>query len=320
MENQVENENPESGFVTPNYERAEFVQRLRLRQPKLKEGETFTKVVVKLLPPLATYKNNKANKYAFFREVHWGWKTVNPNNPTKPISLPFLSTAKKIKVGGKNQYVPGSDPALDLILAKEAELEAREKELEAAKADPVLDPKYQELKSYLKTHSLNKRWYLAAVDLDGKPTELELSSKTFFKLEEKINQIRNGAEATLGAMDPLDVNGGCWFEFTSTGNGVNKSDDISVFNQVEEIVLPNGAKQKVSIPKPGKLSKEVLAKVLKIMPDLSTPRAAKLTVDEIRELVSGNDDPERIAKIFKCDWTQSHQDDGGSVEDPDYNQ
>lgn len=317
MENQEDS--IESEFGTTSYEAEQRHRRLKLRQPDIEKGETTVTTIVRILPPMKSYRDKKGINYAFFRSTHWGWTTVNPANPERKVWLPYQSTAQK---DAQKNYIPGSDPGFDKIKSyedqvKRMEVEARKAEDEAAKAegrsarsdkdlkkDLLLKQEYQEAKSYLKQYTLKKGWVLAVVDLEGNPCELTLSSKTFFKLKELLDGIRTGKNPTLakrGVTDPLALENGIWIKFTTTGNNTSKSDEPSVYS--ETVDHPElGA---IEVPKSGVLSKEVLKRALELLPDISIPVGAKLTVEEVKELVNGPDEPERVAKIFKCEWTLS---------------
>lgn len=238
--------------------------------------------IYRILPPFGALAED--GRWAFFDKVHWGYKDSNG----------WSRNFRCIKeVDFKTKMVKQACPECDLI---EKTLKKKDAFIEQQKANGLSDEQAKEaakpLSEWLKSHNLDKKWYINVKNQKGEVGRLKVAHKHFQALQVVIEDLlKKGIE-------PIDVNGGVWFNFKRTGRGLQTQHFVYV--DTEAITLPDG--RKVQGDKPAPLTPDDLAKMQKDAYELNT-MFTDLTFEKIKRLVDGNGDQSVVDAVFAAPVT-----------------
>lgn len=191
---------------------------------KIQDGDN----VFRIFPAMG--KLAKSGKWNMYYRVEWGYKNSEGRN------RPFQDVRK---VNFKTQMVEVESAA---HLRREA-LKARKTELVAIlKADPKNAQALQEAKEVtedIKRYNLDAKYYLNAIDLNGKIGLLKIGSRAFKALKAEIEKLRKQG------VDPLSVEDGRFFNFNRSNESGNFQDtayQVTVYK--ENVQVGNETYQK----------------------------------------------------------------------------
>ncbi len=276
MENDIEMNVDDDAFSHTRSSQVEKLVEFKLRQPDYSKNENSVTFIAKVIGALPKYKDETCGvminsqwqevNWAFEHKTHWGFKFKNEEGKVfaRPVACPGHRRRGKT-VGCA-------------LCTKIEEYEDKKKHLEAKlenKEALLANEEYKACVAFLDTYNFNKRWELPVITLNDQIGLLCLSSTTF----KKLYTFLSNQEA------PFDINGGTWTKFVSTGNGREKTDEISVYSTKEEVIL-NGKKTTVEVPQSAALSQAQKARILKLIPDISKPRKQVVTSEQMERLVA----------------------------------
>lgn len=238
--------------------------------------------IYRILPPFGALAED--GRWAFFDKVHWGYKDSNG----------WSRNFRCIKeVDFKTKMVKQACPECDLI---DKNTKKKDAFIETQKAGGLTDEQAKEaakpLTEWLKSHNLDKKWYINVKNQKGEVGRLKVAHKHYQALQSVIEDIiKKGG-------DPIDVNGGVWFNFKRTGRGLQTQHFVYV--DTETITLPDG--RKVQGDKPAPLTQEDLTKMQKDAYELNA-MFTDLTFNQIKRLVDGNGDQTVVDAVYAAPVT-----------------
>lgn len=269
------------GFGKPKYGGGGFGN-----QRKPKEGDN----IIRVLPPMHSFAD--AGKWTNYVGLHFGVEGVDPKDSTQTKQRPFRCIQDK----QRNGIITQACPMCDKIAAVEAEMAELEQSLirDSKPADEI-ETAQAPMAAWLKAHNVDRKHYLNVIYDDGEMGWFTLSHRTKSKhLDVKIDEVRE----TYG-FDPLDIDGGCWFNIKRTGK---KLDTVETCEVVMEDVTVGDRKLKDIKRAP--LTEEQCTKALNECKDLASV-GTLLTFDQIAAIANSSGDPEEIDAIFAQTETKS---------------
>jgi hypothetical protein len=293
-----------SGFGKANIDtQYDGPQYFKMRTPDVRKGETETTMVLRLLPSMHSYRDS--GQWKFYYGQHYGYAGVNSRDPSKPRARPFGCIQKK----NKQKEILVACPKCTQMAQFEAKKEARESELakehgvgdskEERNAKEFYeikknDQKFQTFASWLSKHNCDKKFWINAMDRDGKFGQLQLSyTTTEEKLMPLLRKLSSGEE-TGEKVDAFDPGSGIWLKFTRSGKAPRVIDTITVFEELVD--LGGGKKAKVAQPAP--MTQEQIEKALKTCKDLAKDVVKFIDAETIQRLVNCSGDPEEVDAIW----------------------
>jgi hypothetical protein len=249
---------------------------------RLKEGTT---TVVRILPPMKSLA--ESGEWAKYIGTHFGYKGVNPKDPSKPVYRTFRCIQERDL---RTKMITQDCPECDLIAQREEELEAIEAR---AKAEGHSSDEIEELvkphKDWLREHNLDRKWYLNVRTQEGEHGTLLLSHKTKKLLDQKILSLQ-----TDDGIDALDLDQGVWFVFKRSGRGVETQDTVDVeYESVRDASTGRVSRTVKLAP----LSPAEAERALKECPDLAKA-VREISYEQIKLLTLSSGDPEDVDAIF----------------------
>lgn len=286
----------EEGFGKASLERQfSGYKRFKMVTPDEKKGEEKTRLVVRLLPSMKSYRNTGAWK--FFFGVHFGYEGTNSRDPQgKGRPRPFLCIEQK----DSNKQIVVHCPKCDQMSKYRGQAKAREsvlatehkiEDLESSKFSDIKrnDQKLKVVNDWLKKNNCDKKFYTNAMNEAREFGVLTLSYSTATKvLEPKLKDLQNNAK-----LDPFDPSAGVWVVFTRTGRNPNVTDTAEILMIEGE----DGAFRRGKAP----LTEEEVKKALKVCPDLSNIHqeiVRVLPATAIQALVDCNGDKAAVDAIW----------------------
>jgi hypothetical protein len=237
----------------PKYERERKTQNYF----KLSEGES----VFRILPPIGDLADS--GRWAVYYAVHWGYK--NQNGKTRVFMSPEVYNYR-------NKMVEIEDAAKErirVLRAKHDEMKAANN-VEGAKRVAAL----------LKQYSLDKKWHLNVMTLDGKIGLLKIPHKSKQALDSVIKDL------IAKGVDPLSVDNGRFFVFKRIGSGLDTLHQVSVY------------KETVEVPGFGRMEREAVSKL-----DESTLKRLETEAFDLNSMYR-RPSAEVVAAIVKADAAQ----------------
>jgi len=225
--------------------------------------------------------------WAKYYKVHWGYSVADPENPDRSFSRPFECTYEE---NWRTKMVEQECAECDLTQSKRDEME-RDKEAarKAGKSEEDAEASTGATLTWLKQHSLDKKWYVLAKNTDGKWGVLYLPHKAKQDLDAVINDLQKE-----NGIDPLDPEHGVWFNFTRSGKGINTTYKVKVIKQRENI-----QGRSYETIKEAPLTVEDIKAIDTELPDLATVNDNKrITSEQVEQIVKSSGDPAVIASIF----------------------
>ncbi len=233
--------------------------------------------VYRVLPPFGAMASD--GKWAFFDKVHWGYKDSNG------WSKNFRCIEKK---DFKTKMILQACPECDLIAKKTLQ---KTKFIEQQVANGQTEDQAKEaakpLTEWLKSHNLDKKWYLNVKNAQQEVGRLKVAHKHFAALQTAIGDLLKKG------IDPIDVNGGVWFNFKRTGKGPQTQHYIYI--ETETITMADG--RKVQGDKPAPLTEDDIKKMQKDAYELDSMHI-DLTFEQIKRLVDGGGDQSVVDAVY----------------------
>lgn len=271
-----------AGFGQPKFGGAQFT-----KTGKVNPGENF----IRILPPMHNLASQGTWKVYF--TTHWGYKGVNPRDPSRGVARPFRCILDKDRRSG---LIRQECPACTMY----EELKARAEEMKAGlkakglKEDEV-ETAMSAITQQLRDFRAESKYYVNVLYKDGKVGDFKLNHKDHMS---RINAIIDGVDGKGGLLktddiNPLDPDQGVWFKITRVGMGVNPPDTVEVEQEDVEI---QGRKLKAIKLAP--LSDADCEKAQKECRSLDTLGGLSLSYDQIDALVKCSGDPEEIDRII----------------------
>lgn len=281
------------GFGEPKLEQLERFRYLQLVSPDPTKGEEKTELIVRLLPPMKSYKDT--GKWAFFYGVHYGFKGVNKNKPDSPRARPFGCIEQRDKT--KNVIVQHC-PQCDRIAKVKALAKPLEDKVKAGTANPTEAAKLRTYNEWLRANNLDKKVYINVMAFDGTFGVLKLSWKAFTSLKTLV--------ASIGIQAAMSLSKAPWIKFTRIGQKLSVQDTVSKY---QEVSIVDG--EEISKTVFSTLTPEQRTAALQVCPDL-TKIVKYITADQIAALVNSSGSPEEVDRIF-----DGAQEDGDGKQDAD---
>lgn len=258
----------------------------QIKHYRLKEGSN----VFRVLPPMKSLA--EFGKWCLYYSVHYGYFGVNRADPSKPSYRTFRCIEdKNLRTGMIKQDCPECNKngvQRKLLEAAQADLKQQ------GKSDEDIKISCAPLNGYLKSHNVDRKWYMNVLTEAGEVGVLEISHKCKKQLDAQIEKLQK----EKGIKDPLDVDTGVWFDFLRTGNNKKVSEIVDTVSAVYEQVTIEG--KKYDAIKQGPLTEEQVQKALTECPDLGQGMIRELTYTQIQNLVDISDaaDPEAVDLIL----------------------
>jgi hypothetical protein len=244
-------------------------------------------IVFRVLPPIKSLADNGKGWHRKIGE-HWGH--VQPTKvPGK--SRPLIFACCEVRDFNTKTIVMAC-PKHEQIAQKKQQYEELKKVYAEASPDEqeALVDDLDQLKSWIKNNRFSRQHNLNVMLEDGTFALLKMSTDTFSKaLTPLINGLRSQEN-----IDPIDVDGGVWFEGYRSGHGLQAVDIIKVVT--EKFIHPEVGT--VFRTKKAPLTDAQLTEALKICPDLATETVAYLSPQQIQLLVDGSNDPEENVRVL----------------------
>jgi hypothetical protein len=241
----------------------------------LKDNEEF---VCQIMPAIKKYTGDQ---YAVFNREHFGYRGINPRDPTKTFLRTFECVEKKDR---RTEMVTQACAECDDTAPKRKALEAEKLKLEAeGKSKEQIADLLQQQNDYVRAHNRDSKWRMIVKRADGKIGVLKIAHTCKLELNKCIEALRKED----GIDKPLSPKESVWLSFTRSGKNFS--------------VKPVYTSQRVE----GKIIKTIKmepltaqdVETLKKAPDL-TKAVRKLTSAQISSLVHGTHDPEEVDSIF----------------------
>lgn len=244
------------------------------------------KVIFRIMPPLKSLENDS---YGWRKKIgeHWG-HVVPSKNPGVNRQLVFACVEQR---DFNTNTLTVACPKCEQVNAAKESYE--EMKLDLTKQGKTKEEIYDILgpqTEWLKSNRLSRQWNLNVMLVDGTFGVLKLSGPTYKKA---LLPLIDGLVKKEG-MNPVDADGGVWFEAYRQGHRLESSDIITVVREVVDIP-GHGKFDKI---KKAPLSEAQQQEALSILPDLATDTVTYLAPDQIQMLVNGSNDPDENLKIL----------------------
>lgn len=246
--------------------------------------EADKELVARILPPMKSLEST--DKWAVYHSVHYGYRGVDKKDPSKTTARPFRCVEQK---NLRNGMITQTCPECMDIQRKKATLEERTASL-AKRTDMTEEEKetiLAPLKSFLKEHNVDRKWYINIMLQDGSFGVLQISHRLKKQVDALLERIFRDE-----GVDPLDPEGGVWLSFRRTGRKLDAVDTVEPVYVKEEI-----GGRKVNVLKSGALTLEKGREALSKCPDL-TEVSRVISLDQINLLVGSSGDPEEVDRIL----------------------
>lgn len=234
--------------------------------------------VYRPLPPFSSLA--KAGYWSKYEAIHWGFKTSDGKHK------PFRCVQRK---NFKTKMIEVACPMCKKIAEQRATHDSRKKSLEAEKkTKEEINTLLMPLSDWLKAHNVQKGHFINALRPDMKIGRLFLKITAKQALDARIEEARKKKN-----IDPIDIDGGLWFDFKRTGTGATTSytvDFVSDERNVEGVGT-------VSVLRRAPLTPELLTRMATEAFDL-TKSYRDLTVNEVEALVNSGGDVTIVDSVF----------------------
>lgn len=281
-----------TGFNKPKYGNSE-ASWTRLKIPMPKQDGDVARLVVRILPP---YGNLAAQrKWSMYHSVHYGFEGRDSRDPTKTRHKPFGCVEEK-----RRGMVVSDCPMCNLMQQRKKMLESKVARLKSeGKTDDEAKALTKDLSDWLRKYNVDRKHYMATMTEDGRFHVFMLSHETKKRLESAISKMLEQD------IDPLDLDGGVWFEFRRSGNPKVVSSLVDEVDVVMEKTVVNG--RSYLAPKPAPLSEDQANEALRILPSLDKV-VTMISRDQIQQLVNCSGDPEEVDAIYNSGRPDHYED------------
>jgi hypothetical protein len=226
-----------------------------------------------------------AGKWFHYAKQHFGYRGVGDEQNPKGRIRTFVCPEE---IDRQTEMVKVECKECNKIRDMQALLESRTASLKAeGKNDAQIETLIGPVKAWLKDHNLDKKYILLAKNENSEWGVLSLP----YKAKAALDLVIKKARAEDG-FDPLDMDKGCWINFTREGEGFKTS---YFAEAATETVIVDGRRAK-SIKMDG-LTDADFDQIAATCPDLTTV-GRRLTQEQIAQLVECNGDPEEVDRIF----------------------
>lgn len=211
---------------------------MELGKAKYGTGKTVFKIqdgdnVYRILPPMG--KLAKAGKWYEYYRVEWGYKnSAGKNRPFQDVR----------KVNFQNKMVEVESDAHLKREALKAEKESLVKALRANPQDGASLARVKEVTEEIKRYNLDAKYYLNAIDLQGKIGLLKVGSRAYKALKTQIDELRKKG------VDPISIDNGRFFNFNrsnATGNFNDTQYQVTVYQENVQVGTEVYQKAKVHV-------------------------------------------------------------------------
>lgn len=264
------------GFGKPKYTSDDYVKVVRPKED--------TALEFRILPPMKSLA--ESGTWRVYLGQHFGFKGVNPRDPTKTIHRTFKCVESR---DFQTKAVLQPCPACEEIYAFRDRLEAAEvKAKSEGKSEEEIKEIIGPFKKWLKEFNCDRKWYMNVKLMSGQFAVLAISNKTMKELKSKIDSLLKNQ-----GIDSLDLDSGVWFRITRTGKGIQVDDSVEY---IEEVFRMDNGRTGTTV-KLAPMSEDEARAALAQCPDLSK-FMTELTESQIKALVKCSGDPEEVDKIF----------------------
>jgi len=226
-----------------------------------------------------------SGKWFHYTKQHFGYRGAGDEQNPKGRIRTFVCPEETNR---QTEMVTVECKECNKIREMTALFESRTASLKAeGKKDEQIDALVGPVKGWLKEHNLDKKYLTLAKNENAEWGVLSLPYKAKSGLDLVIKKCR--AEE---GFDPLDMDNGCWINFTRVGEGYQTT---YLAEAATETVIVDGKRAK-SIKMDG-LTDADFDQIAANCPDLTTV-GRRLTQDQIAQLVECNGDPEEVDRIF----------------------
>jgi hypothetical protein len=186
---------------------------------KIKDGDN----VYRILPPMG--KLAKKGFWNQYYRVEWGFKnSAGKNRPFQDVRVVNFQT-KMVEVESAAHL------QREGLKAQKTALVA---ELRKDPTNAALKQQVAEVTEAIKRYNLDAKYYLNAIDLEGKIGLLKIGSRAFKALKVEIDKLRKQG------IDPLSVENGRFFNFNRSNATGNFQDTAYQVTPYKENVVVNG--------------------------------------------------------------------------------
>ncbi len=186
---------------------------------KIKDGDN----IFRILPPMG--KLAKKGFWNQYYRVEWGFKnSAGKNRPFQDVRV----------VNFQSKMVEVESAAHLQREALKAQKTALVQQLRANPTDAALKQQVAETTEAIKRFNLDAKYYLNAIDLDGKIGLLKIGSRAFKALKVEIEKLRKTG------VDPLSIDNGRFFNFNRSNATGNFQDTAYQVTPYKENVVVNG--------------------------------------------------------------------------------
>lgn len=226
-----------------------------------------------------------AGKWFNYTKQHFGYRGAGDEQNPKGRIRTFVCPEE---IDRQTEMVKVECKECNKIREMTALVESRVAGLKAeGKNEAQIETLVGPVKAWLKEHNLDKKYITLAKNENSEWGVLSLPYKAKSALDIVIKKCR-GEEG----FDPLDMDKGCWINFTREGEGFKTQ---YLAEAATETVIVDGKRAK-SIKMDG-LTDADFDQIAASCPDLTTV-GRRLSQEQIAQLVECNGDPEEVDRIF----------------------
>lgn len=309
----MENSNQTNGFGSADIDagQASGPKWFKLRAPNPQKGEETVELILRLLPSMHSYRDT--GQWAFYYGQHFGHFGTNPKFPDKPRARPF-GCVKKSKGREVEVRCPKCDQ-IDAMMARKDKLEnelASKLGIEDKKSPEFYEAKKKsdklnQLSDWLKRNNCDRKVWINVMSYDGQFGVLQVSY-SFFKdaLKPYLRELQEKS-----GIDAFSPTAGVWLRFTSTGKAPRLVQKVEKYVKDVEVDGEILSKTQRSL-----MSDADIQRALKTCPDLAKNAVKWLTVEQIQQLLDGDDSPEFVDSVWgvaKSEHKASAPASGGKV-------
>jgi hypothetical protein len=256
-------------------------------------------IIVRLAPPIGPLAEKGVWRRFMKQHFGYGITVVTQGGDKRFIPQTFLCIEETDRDGN----IKVQCPECNEIKLRKAKRDSKEAELKAqGKTEEEIDMALKHVKSWLREHNVDKKWWANAKDLSGKWGILTIS---YSSMKLYLDILKALTEKNF---DPLGPDKGVWFKFTRSGNSFNDIKDIPTVHMDEQTDGSFRIKYDA-------LTESDLAQLAALPP--LTEHGRVLTYDQIDELVKSGGDEAVVRTVMNLPVNNTRAPEaGGKLPEP----
>ena len=244
----------------------------------------------RILPPILSQV--ATGKFVLPHSSHYGYGTKKQGTD-KEIVNPFYCVEESKWVAGKLvilQECPECQ-AIQMVKAQKAQIEiSMQKE---GKSAAEIQSATESHKNWLSKHNREFKFYANVKDSSGRYFTAKMPGKSVWK---KIETLIGDYKNRRVPIDAISASQGLWFRISRSGEGFGTEYDVEVVT--EEVIINGQVIDGAQKPKLAPLTVEDANKARNACMDIGDVGIRRLSLEDVKRLVSAKGDPEVVAAIF----------------------